>query len=281
MANLILPRRFTQQPQYPVGIDRSNPLAHGLVAIFDPLSLRFGDLPPVGNTSLPRVGTSGVGVTTAAAGNKFIEFAHNEKFAQTGDLSLGFVFDVDALTDYSALISKEGTTTTNVPYELRAGSAATGSNFELLRANGSSYKSFAGVGNKLTVGQKNVRLVITAPSGIENAPTGYINGQKFSMPTASGSGTGASADNGTSKVQIGTRPDAVTYFDGGFYLVGIWNRQLTEPEAIEWTCNPWQIFRPRKQILYFDVTASTPTLSFATATSITATSAVPQVTLTF
>lgn len=69
----------------------------------------------------------------------------------------------------------------------------------------------------------------------------------------------------------------------GVYYVALYDRVVADFELLELLRNPWQIFKPRNQVLYFDVPTgySIPTLSAAMATSITATSAVPQVTLTF
>lgn len=64
----------------------------------------------------------------------------------------------------------------------------------------------------------------------------------------------------------------------------VWDRVLSADEILEFSINPWQIIRPAKRSLYFDVTATDPvipTLSNTVATSITSTTVIPQVTVTF
>lgn len=250
MPLLVSPRKWKTQPPYFAGIDAGNPITAGLSAVFDGVSKRFGNTQATGDTSIRRVGSSGVGITTNYIGSNFLEFPHRPQFVVTGGISLGVVFDVDTIGQYGGLIAKQATATTHCPYELRIGSGINDSNFEFLRANGSGYKSFAGTGNRLSSGQKYIRLMITAPSGISNQPTGYLNGSSFTMATASGAGSGDATDNGASSVRLGTRADGVTFLDGGIYFVGIWNRELSAPEALEWTLNPWQVYR-KSPITYF------------------------------
>ena len=252
MSTIILPSRWRRQPtDGRLILAPSNQIAEGITAFFDPFTMRFGGSSPYGNATTPRYSPDGVAADVAITGSKFAEWSHDPRFAITGDISIGVVFDVDALSNYSGLAAKQATATTYAPFELRAGSGVTDSNFEFLRATSGSYKSWAGSGNRLSAGQRNVRFMVTAPSGIENSATGYLNGIEFALSTGSGAGSGAAQDNGASKLRIGTRADGATFLDGGIYLVCLWNRRLSSAEAIEWTQAPYQIFGKPKRILYF------------------------------
>jgi len=54
-----------------------------------------------------------------------------------------------------------------------------------------------------------------------------------------------------------------------FSLYASFDLALPADELISLTANPWQIFKPRKRILYFDVSSSFPVLSSLTASYIT------------
>jgi hypothetical protein len=66
-------------------------------------------------------------------------------------------------------------------------------------------------------------------------------------------------------------------------IAAVWDRALSDEEVAAVSVNPWQLFAPLPQKLWLPDTGPTgiPVLSAAGATSITATTATPQVTLTF
>ena len=72
-------------------------------------------------------------------------------------------------------------------------------------------------------------------------------------------------------------------FDGYVSAFAVIPGFIPDSKILERYNDPWQIFKPKSRVLYFDTAApsAAPTLSFPLATSITSTSVVPQVTLTF
>ena len=79
-----------------------------------------------------------------------------------------------------------------------------------------------------------------------------------------GTPSGAAADDGSSLVMLGTRPDAVTYLNGAIYLVALYNRALPSALAREWTLNPWQIYEPNPHRIYLPAAAGGGTDVLAT-----------------
>lgn len=66
------------------------------------------------------------------------------------------------------------------------------------------------------------------------------------------------------------------------WLRGLFGRAVPNSELREWRTNPYQVLSPLRPIIYsFPSAATAPTLSAATVTDITSTSARPRVTVTF
>jgi uncharacterized FAD-dependent dehydrogenase len=106
VANLILPSRFTQQPQYPVAIDVSNPITSGIK-----LALNF-------STRLP----------ADLVGNAAVAYAANAKIA-AGIGGVGLFSDGIAATN--SQVSFPLFSTTNITFCVYQQRKTTGSNYWL------------------------------------------------------------------------------------------------------------------------------------------------------
>ncbi|MDB5822189.1 MAG: hypothetical protein JWR21_893 [Herminiimonas sp.] len=159
------------------------------------------------------------------------------------------LMDVRSITNYTQIISKEGTTTSNIPYELRLG--ATGPNDPSLilfraNANATGHHTTSVVGS---IASKVVYAVSSASGLIEAIPNAYIGKSKEVVSTADGSNTGVCTDNGAA-VWIGRRSDGATQLDGRIYYIALFNRQLSDAEVLSFTDYNWQVFQAPQQPLY-------------------------------
>jgi len=175
-----------------------------------------------------------------------MRWAHQAAFAQTGPMSIMVLCDVDALSGYGALIAKQGTTTTNAPYELRLGASPTDSKLNLLRANASSFGNRALPADVISAGSRGVALCLSF-SGRDPNGFAYIKGGSdvTSGGMFAGTGAGDVTDNGAD-VWIGRRYDGATQLDGRIYYIALFNRAVTQSEAVEWSANKWSLYEPRR-----------------------------------
>ena len=241
--NILIPTRESVNTILNSGykvIDWSNPITLGLKAVFDvpnAIEVITGNRANT-NTSTRGVSLKGAVGSFASTANQ--RYTSHPNFAITGDLSIVVYCDVNALSNYGALIAKQATTTTNAPYELRLGVASTDSVLSLLRANASAFGSRTGsFSNTVTAGQKNWCAVLSVSGQDAKGPCWWSNGGTGSF---SGTGAGTVTDNG-SDVWIGRRFDGATQLDGKIYYIALYNRLLSEPEGRSIINNPAQIFK--------------------------------------
>lgn len=237
---LIPAARPSRQPQC---VAKANPLwrSRGMVALFDcrsAIEVISGARATV--DAVPRA----LSVHGAAPdfSSSQIQFAHRAEYALTGAFTIAIFCDVDALSNYGALIAKQGTTTTNAPYELRLGSGSSDAQLNLVRASAGAFGSTTlAPGNVVSAGAKSARIVITADSATLS-PSGayYVNGSKTPY---TGTGGAAPADNGAD-VWIGRRYDGATQLDGRIYHIALFNRVLTDAEANAFCDAPSSVFAP-------------------------------------
>jgi hypothetical protein len=129
--------------------------------------------------------------------------------------------------------------------------------------NGASQQTLSGLspGNLVCIG-----------SSITQSGARLFHNGRFSG-TKSGSSFGPLPSPGSVSVISGSRMPQL----GGFAF----RRALTDGEMVSYTANPWQLFAPERRVTYFFPASGIPTLSAATAVSITSTTATPRVTVTF
>ena len=287
---LLLRRPRSSQPQHAVGIDWANPLARDLKIL---VSNNGGSLREVVSGRLPASRGSSTRQTSKGIAEDFANtqatFAHHPNHDVLGELTIAALVYVDALSNYSAIISKNSGGTTAMPFEFRLSGGTADGSFDLLRAN-ATYKSWnaraIATGSLINTGTYNF-VSVAIDAEISSRPTYYVNGQEFlgtnsaGLTTGNGTGSGVATSNqGT--LYVGKRADGVTYLDGGLLLVCVWGRKLSVAELKGFEANPWQLFAPRRIYIPTSTAAATvPTLSNLSARLITSSSAQPQIDYTF
>ena len=241
--------KWTRQPQRPTGVS-AEWRQRGLVALFD---TRAG-IELIHNNRASNLSTtlspSAGGMAADFSGTANQQYAHRDAYSTTGAMTLVFVMDVDTLSNYGALIAKQGTTTSNGPYEVRLGAGSGDSQISMLRASSANYgTSNASGSNLISAGEKIVRLVIRFTEADE-IPIGhaFVNGAKLSF---GGLPVGRPpTDNTLATVWIGRRYDGATQMDGRIYYVALFNRAISDTEAQALTQNPWQLYAKRPKRLF-------------------------------
>lgn len=215
------------------GVNWGNPLTDGLavLATRSDGALRewvSGQAPASDSSTL----TSGILGSESAYTNQQSTFSHRAIYDCLGALTIIVIFDLNSLSNYGALVSKNAGTTTNLPYELRVGAAAADSHIEFVRANASAYKAWdaSSASNLFSAGTKNNCIAVTQSADMSAAPIFIANGVVTSPSLAGGTGSGAPTSDGGS-LYLGKRGDGVTYLDGAEAIVAVWNgRQLSAGE---------------------------------------------------
>ena len=256
MAAIITRRRWTRPPSGLVQPDWSNDIANGLQALFDQQNnseLLSGAI-PTSDIATRKNGIQGVAETYSGTANQ--QYASTSALAITGALTVAAYFDLNSLTNYSAIISKEGDPTTYMPYEIRLGRNPTDGQVDVIRAASGSFNEKYGT-NSFSAPSTGNLLVVTWPNRlIQSNPSIYVNGVSQAINGGGGGGSGSTADNGAS-VWIGRRSNGATQLDGKLYWVGLWNRALDVSEVSGLWTNPWQLFAKRTRRLYFGITSGT------------------------
>lgn len=251
--SILLPSRRIIQPPGFAQIDRSNPLARGLVGLFDATTgfdLINGTRSTTNSTTISLVQKGKVGTFS----NSVQEFPHTPKYAITGALTIFAPLVVTSLANYSGIISKSSNYV-SFPFELRLGASATSSEIDFQRGNGSQASAFKGASSLISASPGVVQtLAVRCVSGdINIAPDVFVNKTKTTLarngyPTV----TGTATDNGQ-PLRIGNRFDSTTYLNGGIQYLGLWNRALLDSEILELSDNPWQIFKSQSRRVWVGV----------------------------
>lgn len=237
----------TNQPQGPIQVDWGNPLARGLSAAFDLQSSRdlITQATPSVNTSIQIIKNQKVGRAFSAGTNT--QFPHRSNFALTGVMTALVLMDVNALSGYTPIITKQATSTTYNIYELRA-STEFGGAMALVEGRLTDYAVWETASPVISAGFSGVVGFTRNANTVTGERNFYANGKKFSS-TITRSMTGNITDDGLSPVYLGTRQDAVTKLNGNIYLAVLWSRVLSDNEIASFSANPWQIFAPSYSML--------------------------------
>lgn len=248
------PRTKDRQPQG--GIARVNPsgiAANGLKALFD-LSSGRELISGVGPTTVPverKATATGVGAKFAGSGE--LVYAHRPSFVILGDITIVAFVDVDSFSNYSAIISKQETTTTHCPYELRlGGSAAANSNIQLLRTSG----SLDAMDGLATLPSPKPGMFISAGHSVSAGVNRYC--YDGVVQDAAGRSTSAATDNGGSNVIIAGRSDGFTHFNGTMFWIALFARFLAADELVELKRRPWQFFAPQRTPVFYSIAGVSP-----------------------
>jgi hypothetical protein len=117
-------------------------------------------------------------------------------------------------------------------------------------------------------------VVITAKTGDHRL---YINGSLIASSTSQSFGMG----RGNARIGYGAYSGDGWGYVGTTFLLSVIPQLLPDAEARNLSANPWQLFAPERRVSYYLAASGIPTLSAATAVSITSTTATPRVTVTF
>ena len=234
--SLLLPTRWQKQPQTPVEIDWSHPLAKGLRGLWifntrNPVNLVTGEK-SVGTVSNFGVNKNGRGANQTSTTN--LQLASNFSSLVNG-------------ANGSLLMLRDGTETTGVQkYFLSANSGSTyfgiyGRNSNPPSANSYYFNArttnwFPSNTGYSVVGNKNILYTFSSSS-----QKYYLNGILGETTTG---GTSASI---TSPFVLGASDGLSANFQSLVNVVAIWNRQLSDKEAAEASRNIYQVLRPQRR----------------------------------
>ena len=246
MANLILPRRFNQQPQGAVEKDAASPLTGGLTNIYLP-SNREKPIALSGNASIsPSSGR--MAYRTGANGIVNINDASSWTSPDTQRLTMAFVGRINSIdSPYGGLfVKRKASNTANGPLVQRDNA-----NDKFRINNGSAYAIWPSITISSLMG-RDIVMVITmlATGGVTTAKV-YVNGQ---LADAANIGAWISTDS-SGDFLIGAEHTANTAYgsDVDCSLFSVWNGKVLNDTAIaEFSRNPWQIFRAKPRTFYFD-----------------------------
>ena len=252
MANIILSRPFTQQPQYVCEIDWNNPLSRGIIFFYVGNNLR----------GVGRNGSNGWPATEGAPNfvgspqGLSVDFTGSQKLVYTGFgpgsspsentmFALAMPTVVTADNEYTAIGS---TTDNSLPLfriELLGPTSGTPGWKAQYRGNGGDQ---ANITQSVAATAGRMYSVASTFKSGSGAKTLYVDGKFIGQATDDiGAISLASVDIGVLQ-----REGAAQYFTGRIPLGVMWNRVLLREEIAELSSNPWQIFRPRTQVLYFE-----------------------------
>jgi hypothetical protein len=120
-------------------------------------------------------------------------------------------------------------------------------------------------------------IVVGFSASVSGAVRFFANG-KFLQQIATGG-----INNNASNLHIGQDVFA-SYASANFdlpFCAYFGNQFLSDQQHLSYAQNPWQLFAPERRVSYYLPASGIPTLSAATAVSITSTTATPRVTVTF
>ena len=194
------------------------------------------------NTGTIDVGDRGFG--TAFSSTTFADFATAPPYDQlyAGAISALVGMRLNALTNYSQMLSKQTGTTTNVPFEFCA-ITSTASQMSLVRAGANVTVWKSTTTTMLSAGAYSVAGVAVPGNLCQSIPTFYCDGvvsdATLDFNTASPSDVVTDAGG---NYRIGRRFDGATQLDGTVYFAWLFNRYLHDGEMLALMADPFQIF---------------------------------------
>lgn len=231
MANLILPSRRVVQPQGPVEIDWTNPLARGLVdAISAP---RLGSKSAVRGT-YPTAVNSGAPVSVGSRG--FGAYAPQS----SGSSKLSYL-TVAVGPPFTFILVYDQVELPNTTLRT-AGDWGISSNGYVLAPNGTNFRALvsrAGTNTSLVGSPVLVGAKVDAICADTTAAAYWENGVRTAYNAAHG---GIDASQGT--LNLGAASDGAAASGARIYGAFVWNRALSDAEIRAVSENPWQLFRP-------------------------------------
>lgn len=240
MPALILPRRFYSQPQEVVDVDWRNPVTRGLLWAFNPASGTFYDAVGKINYSPSTITKAVSSIGVADDYSARFQPSGIAKLPASGDLSV-FVQAAPNSTQQSLLCQRQGNNTNHI--EIRSGSGLVGAS-----TNGAFFKCSStgqGVNGTLTLDERWHTFAGTLSGSTASL---YIDGAFTDSTTI----TTPASDIGV--LTFGGLSDStVIPYTGLMGVVCAWTRAVSSDEIAALSANPWQLFRAKPRVLYFDV----------------------------
>ena len=268
---ILIRRPWTRQPPATRKPAIGSPLCAGLSALFDcGLATELISGQRASNRTSSLVARP-LGQPDDYSGGSNQQYPHIDAYAITGPLTIVCALELDALSQYSAIISKQATTTTYAPYEWRLSDSATDGKMAFLRSKTVGYRPWKASSAIVSASASTVQVLAMRSNGsvVETPVDAFVNGVKTALTTTY-TDTGAIADNGSSTVWIGRRYDGATYLDGRIYYVALWARGLSDAEIGVLSQNPWSVYAPRRiDVPVSGISSGLPTLTALTASNIT------------
>ena len=255
MASLILPSRFTQQPQYhcgPAKSDFNRNLAFLWTARSGLITPDFG--PTLGLSGGIELQASRHGIGAQLDASEYLIGPASTSVVNTSDGSGTGNFTVAVLHSFGTNVAvraiaaqRSNTASGYNQFAIQANANAAGfaSSGSLQFATYSgAYTAFA-VGGAID-GQHHLVFMVRSGSSL----IGYQDG----VSIGSTSGTVRNVKAADSRFALGIAPPTFnTAGSGSITFSAAWDRALSEEEVKEISANPWQIFRAKPRVLYFDV----------------------------
>jgi hypothetical protein len=263
VAGIWLPSTRVVKPQGYAPISQQW-ISAGLAAAFMRRGDRIQDVlnntSPSADTSVPAIDPDGL--ASSYSGSQYSEFASIPQYAITGALTIIVGVRVSSFSNYTHMVSKQSTTTSNAPFEFRHGvdgsgnSSSSGFNFDFVRASASSYAEFRSGGASSAVG-KHINVVRCADGNLATVPTFFQDGAKLSN-AVSYPGSGTVADGGN--LRVARRYDGSIQLTGNIDFVWIFASAISDAQVVALSANPDSLFED--ELTYIPISSALyPTLS--------------------
>lgn len=244
MASIIIPSRWRQQPIGLLEINWANPLARAIR-----LAAPLRDTKQVFSRDGIRLAATGASLGTCSRG---VGAVFPGTSGNRIDLGTTPILTAGVPYTFSLLLRPATPSAFAVPIGLRFGTS------EVLFIRGTNAGYMATIGPLSTSGVRNFNAAGAPTSGVEEhwiasnavgpestAVVAYFNGvSQAYIDSIYGS---LSITN--SYIGWGSTDD---HWPGLIQNVVVWSRALSAPEAAEFYANPWQIYRKRSRVLYFE-----------------------------
>jgi hypothetical protein len=292
-----------QQPNQFVGIDRGNPLTRGMSFaaypvgrnFFDAVTRTFGVASNIVNTNPSQIRPNAGGKSRQAWAStlypgssiaNYFEWPISTTLRGAGMVQQGTILALGATaTQTDAKVYYFGGNTEAV--SLGDGAALGIDSFlsigrgNIIAANWNGAKNTSAA--QLLGNPFDNRLHCFGFAFSGNGTDGDYFAEGKATAWSSGATMGTTTTNRRARVwSVGNNSVAGGLAESYIALLAFWDRRLTPDEYADFYANPWQVLQPivRRSRVRLPVSAI-PTLSAATVTAITATTATPRVTITF
>ena len=254
MSSLILPSRFTSQPQGEVEVDWRNPLSRGLKFDLNTISLQNRVTSEL-NTN---VGTSvvatinGLARRLTRASSQYINCGDVPWLdVGGGNFSIELVFRLNSAASGMTrmqLFSKDSSTGRQLWVELNSGEGGVSQNsISLVWANGALHLKHTpadslqvGVLHHVVLQRTGASTTEILIDGVNQSLTNQGSGYPDVLATTTGLYLGRRAYSGYEE-----------NFDGDILVARFRDRSLSSDEVAALSKNPWQLFRAKPRVLYF------------------------------